>query len=193
VIGFIVRGAPATQGSKTPHAVRRKDAHGEWEYTGKVTVVEGKTKASQQKFTSWREAVKSAAVEAMKVTGASGPEGLSFPLEGPLEVAMIFTLRRPKGHYRSGKSTSHLLRDGAPDYPHVKPDAGKLARAVEDAMTDAGLYRDDAQIVCYRPLIKVYDDHPLALPAPGVAVTVRYMPKRHAEELRPPDRHRARR
>lgn len=178
MIAFVVRGTPATQGNKTAFATRRKDSKGEWEYTGGVSVVEGRRKTSRVKFQSWREAVKAAAVEAMELSK------LSFPLEGPLEVAMIFTLRRPKSHYRSGKF-AHLLRDGAPDYPHVQPDAGKLARAVEDAMTDAGLYRDDAQIVSYRPLIKVYDDHPMALPAPGVAVTVRYMPKRHPGELRP--------
>lgn len=67
------------------------------------------------------------------------------PLTGPLGVKFVFRLARPKSHYRSGKN-GHLLRDSAPKYPEVKPDALKLARAVEDALTGV-VWVDDAQIV----------------------------------------------
>jgi Holliday junction resolvase RusA-like endonuclease len=178
VISFVVHGDPATQGNKTPYPVRRKDAAGEWEYTGKVAVVEGKSKAGRVKFQTWREAVKEAAVDAVNGSPV-------FPLDGPLQVAMIFTLRRPKRHFRSGASTSHLLREGAPEYPGVKPDLAKLTRAVEDAMRDAGVYWDDAQIVSYRPHIKVFTDDPMGLPHPGVRVKVQRMPRRRYEETAP--------
>jgi Holliday junction resolvase RusA-like endonuclease len=51
---------------------------------------------------------------------------------GPVRVTMMFFLRQPK-------------RPKAP-VPITKPDADKLARAVLDGMTDAGVFRDDAQV-----------------------------------------------
>lgn len=73
-------------------------------------------------------------------TAYSGPL-----LDGPLEVSFTFYRERPKGHYRTGKNAS-LLRDVAPTFPVTRPDALKLARAVEDALTGV-LWRDDSQIV----------------------------------------------
>jgi Holliday junction resolvase RusA-like endonuclease len=58
---------------------------------------------------------------------------------------MDFIMPRPKGHYRSGKHAGEV-KDGAPPYPAVKPDAGKLARGTEDALTGI-VWRDDSQIV----------------------------------------------
>lgn len=66
-------------------------------------------------------------------------------LEGPLELTVTFVLARPRGHYRTGRN-QHLLRGQAPRFPTVKPDATKLLRAVEDALTGI-VWRDDAQIV----------------------------------------------
>ena len=57
------------------------------------------------------------------------------PLEGPVSLALNFVLLRPA-------SVSRTKRP----YPTVKPDASKLLRAVEDALTGV-VYRDDSQIV----------------------------------------------
>lgn len=66
-------------------------------------------------------------------------------LEGPLLVLCKFFILRPRSHYRSGKN-SHLLKDSAPLYPQSKPDATKLWRSTEDAISGA-IWKDDAQIV----------------------------------------------
>jgi Holliday junction resolvase RusA-like endonuclease len=60
-------------------------------------------------------------------------------------------------------------------YPHVKPDVDKLLRAVLDALTDAGVWKDDGQVVSATPS-KVYSDRP------GVLVRVgRHTPNREKE------------
>jgi len=59
---------------------------------------------------------------------------------------MLFFLARPKSHYRTGRNADRL-RENAPRRPAKMPDLSKLVRATEDALTDAGLWRDDAQVV----------------------------------------------
>jgi crossover junction endodeoxyribonuclease RusA len=80
----------------------------------------------------WKTQVAQAAGEAMNGTGL---------LDGALEVSVIFTVPRPKGHF--GKRG---LRPSAPEHPTTRPDVTKLLRAVEDACTGI-VWRDDAQIV----------------------------------------------
>jgi Holliday junction resolvase RusA-like endonuclease len=86
-------------------------------------------------------------------------------LDGPLELWLAFTIRRPKRFYRTGRF-SEVLR---PEYHNVLPtgpaDVLKLARAVEDALTGV-LWVDDALIVSEH-LEKRYGDEP------GVKVVVR--------------------
>lgn len=65
------------------------------------------------------------------------------PFAGPLMLAVTFYQQRPKSHY-NGKLTA--LHPRAPKYPTGKPDATKLLRPLEDAMTGI-VYKDDAQIV----------------------------------------------
>lgn len=74
-------------------------------------------------------------------------------LDGPLQVSMTFRRRRPKGHYGSGRNAG-VLKPNAEPYPISKPDALKLARGVEDALTGV-VWVDDAQIV-REVLWKVY-------------------------------------
>lgn len=50
----------------------------------------------------------------------------STPLDGPLDMKMIFHLKRPKTHYRSGKY-SHILKEGAELY-HSKKSGKFLLR-----------------------------------------------------------------
>jgi Holliday junction resolvase RusA-like endonuclease len=144
-----VHGRPAPQGSKRAFVIRGGPRKGQ------AAVIE----SSHDRVKSWRQAVVDAAC-AVK----------TFPaLEGPLALAMVFYLPRPKDHYRTGRN-AHLLRDSAPAYPAGTPDLGKLARSTEDALTCALIWRDDAQVVSYAPLAKVYaDDHHLL----GAIITIR--------------------
>jgi hypothetical protein len=51
------------------------------------------------------------------------------------------------------------------------PDLSKLARSTEDAITEAGLWADDARVSEYARLAKVWPGcDPDALPVPGVVV-----------------------
>ena len=63
-------------------------------------------------------------------------------LRGALEVTFTFFRRRPKGHFR----TNGGVRPSAPGHPTTRPDATKLVRGVEDALTGV-VWNDDAQIV----------------------------------------------
>jgi len=140
----IVRGIPGPQGSKR--------------HVGGGRMIE-----SSKKVKPWREAVVAAAVEARAEAAA---------LTGPLAVEMVFTLTRPRGHYRSGRN-AHLLGTRAPAQPATKPDLSKLARSTEDALTTAGVYRDDALIAEYRRLAKVWaGEDPDALDSPGAVIRI---------------------
>jgi Holliday junction resolvase RusA-like endonuclease len=83
--------------------------------------------------------------------------------DGPLGLAVTFTRAAAAGALRSGRNAG-VVKDSAPGVPVVKPDATKLLRAVEDAMTGT-VYRDDAQVV-EQFVSKRYGD------SEGVKVTV---------------------
>lgn len=118
---------------------------------------------SSKKVKPWREAVKQAGIDAR--------DG-GLPMDGPLFVKMVFTFVRPQSHYRTGRN-AHMLKDGAPERPHCKPDVSKLARSTEDALTDARVWVDDARIVEYTRLAKVFaNEDSDALDAPGVRIVI---------------------
>lgn len=84
-------------------------------------------------------------------------------MEGPVKVSFTFFRQRPKGHFNSkGKLNNAGLRL---PFPLSKPDALKLSRAVEDALTGI-IWKDDAQIVDER-LRKVW-----TADRPGVEIEV---------------------
>ena len=66
----------------------------------------------------------------------------------PVIVAAVFTYKRPAGHYGTGRNAS-LVKDSAPTYKASAPDLDKLERALGDALTQAGVVRDDALIVSW--------------------------------------------
>lgn len=146
-VAFMVYGAPGPQGSKR--------------HVGKGVMIE-----SSKKVKPWREAVKQAALDLVITQPWT-------PLDGPLVAEFAFTFKRPKSHYRTGRN-AHLLRDSAPPYPAVVPDLSKLIRSTEDALTDAGVWADDARVVAYHQPRKVYagsrDEY--ALHAPGAVIRV---------------------
>ena len=96
----------------------------------------------------WRDVVKQAARQ-RRAGGAA--------ITGPVRAVMIFTLHRPASHFGTGRNAARL-KDTAPVLPSGYPDTSKLARAVEDALVDAGVIADDALIVGYDRLDKVYPD-----------------------------------
>jgi Holliday junction resolvase RusA-like endonuclease len=65
--------------------------------------------------------------------------------DGPVGLAVVFHLRRPKGHFGTGRNADRV-KASSPAWPCVKPDCTKLLRGVEDAMTGI-VWRDDAQVV----------------------------------------------
>lgn len=101
----------------------------------------------------WRQCVQAAAVEVRNG---------SAPLDGPLLVRMVFTVPKPKSAPKTRTT-----------WPDRMPDLSKLCRATEDALTDAGVWADDARVVGYGRLAKVYPgEDPEALEAPGVRVEI---------------------
>jgi crossover junction endodeoxyribonuclease RusA len=152
-----VHGTPAPQGSKR--------------HVGKGIMVE-----SSKKVKPWREAVKTAALDATHLgsarIGSSTLHAHTGTEEGAVDVSLVFVLDRPKGHYRTGRN-AHLLRDGAPTVPTVKPDLDKLVRSTLDAIKDAGVYRDDSQVVSITTT-KVYASPLNGIP--GATIIVRSIP-----------------
>lgn len=79
------------------------------------------------------------------------------PHTGTLSVEVTFTMPRPRSHFRTGKHASEL-KPNAPTYHTVAPDATKLWRSTEDALTGI-VWKDDSQIAVQR-VSKVYGDKP---------------------------------
>lgn len=135
MIDFFAYGSPAPQGSKR--------------HVGRGIMVE-----SSKAVKPWREAVKAAGVDAM---------ALLPPLDGPLAVRMVFTLRKPSSAPKRRRT-----------WPDRTPDLSKLCRATEDALKEAGVIADDARIVEYDRLAKVYPNEDSdSLHIPGVRIVVR--------------------
>lgn len=72
---------------------------------------------------------------------AAKPHVPSEPLEGPISIKATFFMERPKSHFLKAG-----LRTNAPTKHAQRPDFDNLIKAVMDACTDAGLWRDDALI-----------------------------------------------
>lgn len=102
----------------------------------------------------WRESVKEAAIAVCP----------TYIFTCPLLLVCVFFMPRPKSHYRTGKH-AHVLRADAPFFHTTRPDATKLLRSTEDALTGV-LWRDDAQIAV-QVVAKVYTSG-----RPGADITV---------------------
>ena len=129
---FFVPGIPKTAGSKRAFPLK----------SGRIVVTDA-CKGSKD----WK-----ATVQATVMATWRGP-----PLVGPMELTIIFAMPRPKSHYRMGRHAADL-KPNAPTYHTKRPDATKMLRAVEDALTGV-LWRDDAQIAV-QTTYKVYDERP---------------------------------
>ena len=107
---------------------------------------------SSKKVRPWRQDVKAAA-EAVR---ADGPM-----LDEPLRVRMVFTMPKPASAPKRKKT-----------YPSKKPDLSKLVRSTEDALTDAGIWRDDSRVVECTARKVFPNEDPEALSAPGVRIEI---------------------
>jgi hypothetical protein len=171
-LAFVVLGQPTPQGSKRAVPIY-KGPRGQQVFTGKAAVLD----QNPHRVRPWRVAITDAARAAMAghpYGSWGGTTDLMFPiLASPIKASMIFTFGRPKSHYRTGASTGHLLSATAPRRPTGPPDTSKLVRLAEDAITDAGLWRDDSLVVEYGRLAKVYvGEDPDALDTPGVLIRI---------------------
>jgi Holliday junction resolvase RusA-like endonuclease len=147
-----VYGDPAPQGSK--------NFLGRSAITGKGIMAE-----QSKKVQPWRVDVKAAAENALRVAG------MPPPLDCPIAARAVFSFRRPKSHYRTGKF-AQLLREDAPAYPCTPPDLSKLIRSTEDALKGL-VWVDDGRVSFYTRLAKVWvNEDPEALDRPGVLLAI---------------------
>lgn len=140
---FAVLGTPAPQGSK------RAFVRG-----GRAVLVE----SAKNGVDLWRGDVVRAARGAIVERGG--------PLAGPVSIEVEFRLPRPKSHYRTGRK-AQVLRGTAPTAHAGKPDIDKLLRSTCDALTTAGVWRDDSQIADVVTRKRYADDE-----LPGATITV---------------------
>lgn len=124
LLSLIARGTPKPQGSKKAFVVN-----------GRAVMIDD----DKGGLNEWRGTVEKSAKGAMVASGFEGP------VEGPLAVAVLFQIERPKSVKRA--------------LPHVRPDIDKLQRAVLDALTAAGVWKDDGQVTTISAR-KVYGSTP---------------------------------
>lgn len=87
------------------------------------------TEGERNRCKNWKARVHEAALLAM---------GDAPPLDGPIELEMLFRLERKAGHY----TPKGVLRKSAPAYPDTKPDLTKILRSTEDALVPVALAND---------------------------------------------------
>ena len=145
MITFFVPGIPQPGGSKRGFFIPKMK---------RVVIVD----ANEKKVKPWRQSV----VDAARAVHVHPP------LREPIRLCVRFVMPRPQHHFRTGKHKGELKPD-APNWHTKKPDATKLLRSLEDALTGI-VWADDAQI-CEQMVEKVYGDNP------GADVTIRYAHK----------------
>jgi Holliday junction resolvase RusA-like endonuclease len=96
----------------------------------------------------WRQAV----------TWCVREQAAGVKFSGPVTLEIAFTMKKPK----------------KPKYawPAVPPDLSKLIRSTEDALTDSGIWEDDARVVRVEAS-KLYQGQNGALDVPGATIMIR--------------------
>lgn len=139
-VEFFVEGTPKPQGSKKIFFNHK---------TGKAVMVE----AAGDPLKKWRKRVaEEASVHYFSEPVHSASEFPSEPVHSASEpftkcvrVSLIFRLKRPKSHYRTGKFSDVLKEEHVATRHGKRPDADKLARAVLDGLTGV-VFVDDSQV-----------------------------------------------
>lgn len=98
-------------------------------------------------FKTWRYALST-------FMAASGP---GAPMLGPVFVRLVIFVKRPEAHFGTGRNAG-VLKASAPQIPATGLDTDKCLRAVYDAGTDAGWWRNDSQ--CSGMVLRLYSDKP---------------------------------
>lgn len=142
---FRVAGKPVTQGSATAFIVGGK-------YKPQRAVV---TSTNNETLKPWREAVRSTAVDAIAAQHWT-------TYEGAVSVILAFALPKPQSAPKTRRTFPIGKRSG---------DGDKLTRAVLDALTDAGVWNDDAQAIRL-VVAKDYPGPDVGQTTPGVLVVV---------------------
>jgi len=157
---FTVYARPHPQGSKTVMVTPQ----------GRRNVVEQNAKQVK----SWRGAVVESAQDAIWEEHDGHDQGkCPLPYSGPVALTVVFTLARPASHYGTGKNRGRL-KPSAPLAPTGKNlgDLSKLVRATEDALTDAGVWGDDSQVVSLTAVKAYANTHQKSLHLPGAWISV---------------------
>jgi crossover junction endodeoxyribonuclease RusA len=115
-----VAGVPAPQGSKRALGAGRPG--------GRIRMVE-----MSKRVPAWRADVR----EAFNYATAPSGQVCGFTERAALVVKIVFVMPRPKATPKT-RATPPAVK---------KPDLDKLVRAVLDALTSAGVYADDSQVV----------------------------------------------
>jgi len=153
-VEFFVEGTPKPQGSKKTFINHK---------TGKAVIVE----AAGDPLKKWRKRVAEEAsvhyfsepvhstsepvhsaseFPSEPVHSASEPvHSASEPFTKCVRVSLIFRLKRPHSHYRTGKFSDVLTEEHVATRHGKRPDADKLARAVLDGLTGV-VFVDDSQV-----------------------------------------------
>lgn len=147
MIRFFAHGTPAPQGSKRGFYNHK---------IGRVQMVE----TNKDKVNTWRGDVILSARHQLPDTWVA--------YDAPVAIELVFYFARPKAHYRTGRN-ANLLRDGAPVLHTTKPDLDKLVRSTFDALTAAGVWRDDS-LAADVHATKRYCNH--EHPNPGALITI---------------------
>lgn len=122
---FDVMGIPRPQGSKQPYTV---NGHGRVKDSAGTAGVQ------------WRAAVAHAArTVADKILDSGAATELVPPFTGALSLEITFRFPMPA-------SRPKWMKVAGTQYKTTAPDTSKLCRSAEDALTAAGLIRDDALI-----------------------------------------------
>lgn len=119
--------------------------------------------SNQKKLLPWREAI----IAAVREEAHRG-DGAMIVGDVPIETDITITVAKPKSAPKR-RRTWPITRSSTDLDHHV--------RAVHDALSRAGAFGDDSQVVETKAR-KVYPgEHPLALGEPGALIRVRVLPE----------------
>jgi Holliday junction resolvase RusA-like endonuclease len=150
-----VRGMPAPQGSKKFLGT----------FAGKDGRQHAKLAESSKKVKPWRQDVMAAGVEARENMVALAWRGnqaaMPAPIDAPVRMVITFTLPKPASAPKRRRT-----------FPMRTPDLSKLVRSTEDALTDAGIWADDARVIeCSAAKVYPNEGHD-ALDTPGAVIRI---------------------
>ena len=107
----------------------------------KRSVGRGRFIEASKYLPAWRHAVTEYAIYA-------ATENSWVTLEGPIALEVVFYLERPA-----------TIKPNKRPHPIVPPDVDKLVRGVGDALSDAGVWGDDSQVVKLVAFKRYADSH----------------------------------